>query len=74
MVGKTRKAPDDTTEVKVFCVEAGTLVGQDDAGNDLIVTDTVAVNIGKNWWVAPSAFSVIQRIAEKQTYKTKFHN
>ena len=62
---------EDDTEVRVFCVEAGTLVGRDDVGNDLIVTETVAVNIGKTWWVAPPAFEVIRQVTEQRAYKVK---
>lgn len=44
----------------VYCVPEGTCVGQDDDGNDMIVTDTCAVNDGDKWWVTRKLFDQIK--------------
>lgn len=44
----------------VYCVPSGTVVGQDDQGNDMIVTDTAAINRGNKWWVTERLFDLIK--------------
>lgn len=57
---------EDDTIVRVYCVEPGTLVGQDEDGNDLIVTESMAVNIGSTWWLTKPAFGTIRHMAAKR--------
>lgn len=52
--------------VRVHCVPAGTVVGQDDYGNDMTVTDSSVVNKGPNWWVTEKIFEDIKARTKKR--------
>lgn len=50
----------------VYCVPSGTVVGRDQDGNDMIVTDTTAVNCGRKWWVTETLFNQIKAKTAKR--------
>ncbi len=50
----------------VYCVPSGTVVGQNDDGQDMIVTDTTAVNKGNKWWVTEKLFNQIKAKTAKR--------
>jgi len=54
-------------KVRVFCVEPGTFVGRDSNGNDLIVTESLAINIGKTWWLTKTAFDLVHTLAVQRS-------
>ena len=58
----------DQTKVRVFCVEPESCVGRDEDGNALIVTETVAVNIGNTWWLTKPSFEVIRKLTVKKAH------
>lgn len=47
--------------VSVNVVEAGTVVGQDKEGTDMIVTDTSAVLNGGNAWVTQKIYDALKQ-------------
>lgn len=52
----------------VYCVRSGTCVGQDDEGNDMVVTDNAVVNKGNKWWVTQKTFDAIKaKTAKRQS-------
>ena len=59
----------DETKVRVFCVEPGSCVGRDEDGNALIVTETVAVNIGNTSWLTKPSFDVIHKLTVKKAHR-----
>ena len=50
----------------VYCVDEGTVVGQDDQGNDMIVTENAVVNLGNLWFVTESLFNTIKAKTAKR--------
>lgn len=60
-------AHEDQSKVRVFCVESGTCVGRDANGNSLIVTDTMAINIGNTWWLTKPGFDLVRELAMQRT-------
>lgn len=50
----------------VYCVPAGTVVGQDDDGIDMVVTDTIVVNDDNKWWCTEKVFNLIKEKTAKR--------
>lgn len=48
----------------VKVVDPGTVVGQDNAGNDMVVTDTNAVTNGHRMWVTQAVWDKMKEKAK----------
>ncbi len=49
-----------------YCVPSETVIGQDDDGKDMFVTDIQIVNRGNKWWVTQPVFERIKAKTAKQ--------
>jgi len=45
----------------VTCVPTGTVVGLDDDGEEMVVTETSIVNIGNQWWCTQKFYDQIRQ-------------
>lgn len=53
-------------DTHVYCVPEGTVVGQDNDGNDMIVTDTTVVHEGNKVWCTERLFNKIKEMTAKR--------
>lgn len=53
-------------DARVYCVPAGTVVGQDTDGIDMVVTETTMVNEGNKWWCTEKMFDLIKEKTAKR--------
>lgn len=50
--------------MRIVCVAIGTIVGQDQAGNDMVVTETEAVSDGRTVWLTDRQFELLKAASE----------